>query len=54
MADALDSESSDGYHRVGSTPIFGTRLNPRFYNWGFFIICNKMYGDCLIEFLRVC
>ncbi len=26
MADALDSESSDGYHRVGSTPIFGTRL----------------------------
>ena len=28
MADALDSESSDGYHRVGSTPIFGTRLRP--------------------------
>ena len=53
MADALDSESSDGYHRVGSTPIFGTRLRPQFYNWGFFITGNKMYGDSPIEFLRV-
>lgn len=44
MADALDSESSDGYHRVGSTPIFGTRLKPQFYNWGFFMTYNTIYG----------
>ncbi len=53
MADALDSESSDGYHRVGSTPIFGTRLRPQFYNWGFFYDLQYNLWCCLIGFLRI-